>query len=303
MKIKLVILQLLGLLFASASGSLLPICAAEPASASGTNLFVAGTVRFYSHAQTPGESNLVSILTPALRCQQMNLEVIANNLANVNTVGFKKTKLLFQDQQRPAQTQAGLPAAEPGVTAVAAKRIFTQGLLSPTGNNLDLAIQGDGFFQVQLPDGSLAYTRDGSFMCNAQGCIITSTGCQVQGGFAPVPAGTKTISITASGNVTYLTESGETTFQIQLARFAQPSVLDAIGGNLYKANLTSGSSELGYPGAKGFGNVQQGALELSNVNVEEEKASLLLAKCAYETTTKAVQVADEIMQRNHNLQR
>jgi len=249
-----------------------------------------------------------------MESQQMNLDVISNNLANVNTTGYKMSKLQFQDLLYQTTRAAGsdqgagnqLPASlqiGQGSIPISTERIFTQGTLTQTGGNLDVAIQGNGFFEVQMPDGTLAYTRDGSFKTNAQGIIVTSDGYPVQGGFQPVPAGATNITISASGQVNYTTASGATTSQIQLARFNNPGGLDAVGHNLYKETTASGTAELGDPAQNGFGELQQGYLEGSNVSVVQEMVNLILAQRAYEVNSKAVQAADQMMQDSNNLQR
>lgn len=244
----------------------------------------------------------------------MNLDVISNNLANVNTTGFKKSKiefqeLLYQTTRAPGAEQGAgnqLPTGiqiGQGSRPVATARIFTNGDLSQTGSQLDVAVQGDGFFQVQLPDGTNAYTRDGAFKTASDGRIVTSDGLPLQGGFQPVPPGTTNITIGANGNVTYSGASGTTTFQVQLVRFNNPAGLDNLGSNLYKETTASGTPELGNPGENGFGSLQQGYLELSNVKVVEEMVNLILAQRAYEVNSKAVQAADEMMQQSNNLHR
>jgi len=249
-----------------------------------------------------------------MQSQQMNLDVISNNLANVNTTGYKETKLQFQDVLYQTTREAGsdqgagnqLPESlqiGQGAVPVSTERLFTQGEMSQTGGNLDIAIQGNGFFQVQMPDGTLAYTRDGSFKSDSQGRVVTSDGYPVQGGFQPVPNGTTNITISASGSVTYTTASGLTTSQVQIARFNNPGGLDAVGQNLYKETVASGTAELGDPSQNGFGQLQQGYLELSNVSVVQEMVSLILAQRAYEVNSKAVQAADEMMQQSNNLMR
>lgn len=248
-----------------------------------------------------------------MQSQQMNLDVISNNLANANTTGFKASKLQFQDllyqnTKEAGATQGGgntLPASlqvGQGSVPVATERSFTQGDLTQTGNNLDLAIQGQGFFEVQMPDGTLAYTRDGSFQTDASGRVVTSDGYPVQG-FSPVPPGVTGITITANGAATYTTSSGNTNFQIQLAQFTNPGGLDAMGHNLYKETTASGTPQLGNPAENGFGELQQGALELSNVSVVQEMVNMILAQRAYEVNSKAVQAADQMMQESNNLQR
>jgi flagellar basal-body rod protein FlgG len=249
-----------------------------------------------------------------MESQQMNLDVISNNLANVNTTGFKMSKLEFQDTlyqtTHAAGSQAGagnvLPASlqvGQGAVPVATERIWTQGDLSQTGGTLDMAIQGTGFFQVQMPDGTLAYTRDGSFKTDASGVVMTNDGYPVQGGFPTLPAGTTNITISSSGQVSYTTASGVTTGQLQIVRFMNPGGLNAVGHNLYKETGASGTPELGTPGANGFGEVQQGSLELSNVSVVQEMVNLILAQRAYEVNSKAVQAADEMMQQSNGLLR
>jgi len=249
-----------------------------------------------------------------MESQQMNLDNISNNLANVNTTGFKKSKLEFQDllyqTTRAAGSQQGgdnqLPSSlqiGQGSIPIATQRVFTNGQLTQTGENLDIAIQGDGFFQVQMPDGSLAYTRDGALQTDSSGRIVTADGYPVAGGFQPVPAGTTNITITSSGAVTYTTSSGATNSQLQLARFTNSGGLEAQGQNLYKETSASGPAELGDPGQSGFGQLQQGYLELSNVSVVEEMVNLILAQRAYEVNSKAVQAADEMMQESNNLQK
>jgi len=249
-----------------------------------------------------------------MQSQQMNLDVISNNLANANTTGFKASKLQFQDllyeNSREAGSQQGggnmLPSSlqiGQGSVPVATERSFTQGDLTQTGNNLDIAIQGQGFFQIQMPDGTYAYSRDGSFKTDSQGRVVTSDGYPVMGGFQPVPAGTTGITITASGAATYATPSGNTSFQIQLTRFTNPGGLDAMGHNLYKETTASGTPELGTPAENGYGELQQGSLELSNVSVVQEMVNLILAQRAYEVNSKAVQAADQMMQESNNLQR
>jgi flagellar basal-body rod protein FlgG len=249
-----------------------------------------------------------------MQSQQMNLDVISNNLANANTTGYKSTKLQFQDllyqNSKEAGSQQGggnmLPTSlqiGQGAVPVATERSFLQGDLSQTGNTLDVAIEGSGFFEVQMPDGTLAYTRDGSFKTDAQGRIVTSDGYPVQGGFQAEPAGTTAVTITSNGTVTYKTAGGTSTSQIQIARFMNPGGLDAVGHNLYQETAASGTAELGTPGENGFGELQQGSLELSNVSVVQEMVNLITAQRAYEVNSKAVQAADEMMQESNNLER
>lgn len=249
-----------------------------------------------------------------MQSQQMNLDVISNNLANVNTTGFKKSKIEFQellyqttraagaDQGGGNQLPSGLQVGQ-GSRPVATSKIFTTGDLTQTGERLDVAVQGDGFFEIQMPDGTRAYTRDGAFKTASDGRIVTSDGLQLQGGFQPVPAGTTTITISSNGQVNYTGANGTTSFRVQLVRFNNPAGLESMGGNLYRETPASGPPELGSPGENGFGTLNQGYLEMSNVKVVEEMVNLILAQRAYEVNSKAVQAADEMMQQSNNLRR
>jgi flagellar basal-body rod protein FlgG len=186
---------------------------------------------------------------------------------------------------------------------VATTRVFTEGELTQTGERLDVAIQGDGFFQVTMPDGTLAYTRDGSFKTNAQGDITTSDGLTVQNGFQPIPAGTTSVNISANGQVTTTTSTGSQNFQVTLVRFANPAGLQNIGRNLYLETPASGTPETGNPDSNGYGSLQQGYVEMSNVSVVEEMVNMIVAQRAYEVNSKAVQASDEMMQQSNNLRR
>ena len=244
----------------------------------------------------------------------MNLDVIANNLANVNTTGFKKSKIEFQDllyqttraagaeQGAGNQLPTGLQVGH-GSRPVATSKVFTNGELTQTGERLDVAIQGDGFFEVQMPDGSRAYTRDGALKTGSDGRIMTSDGAVLQGGFQPIPTGTTAITISPTGEVTTTGASGSQSFRVQLVRFSNPSGLDSIGRNLYRETNASGSAELGNPGESGFGDLAQGYLEMSNVKVVEEMVNMIVAQRAYEINSKAVQASDEMMQLSNNLRR
>lgn len=249
-----------------------------------------------------------------MQSQQTNLDVIANNLANVNTTGFKKSKAEFQDllyqttRTAGAETGGGnqLPTGVQighGSRLVATSKVFTTGELTQTQEQMDIAIKGDGFFEVQLPSGDRAYTRDGSFKVGPTGQIMTSDGLLVQSGFQPVPPGTTNIDISTNGEVTYTGASGKTTFRLQLTRFANPSGLDNMGHNLYRENTASGAAEIGSPAENGFGETHQYYLELSNVKVVEEMVNMILAQRAYEINSKAVQASDEMMQLSNNLRR
>ncbi len=242
-----------------------------------------------------------------MEAQQMNLDTIANNLANVNTPGFKRSKIEFQDllyqKPRTAGADAGGGNMVPtgievgnGTRVASTSKEFTQGQLTSTGGNLDLALQGDGFYEVQQPDGTVAYTRDGSFKLNASGQVVTSDGLPVLSGFQTVPTGTTAITISQTGEVSLQTASGTTTFNLTLARFANPSGLRSLGGNLYQETTASGTPETGKPGENGYGTIMQGYVESSNVNLVEEMVNLITAQRAYEINSKSIQASDEMLQ-------
>ena len=249
-----------------------------------------------------------------MQSQQLNLDNISNNLANVNTTGFKKSKIEFQDllyqTARAAGSEQGggnqLPTGVQighGSQVSSTSKIFTTGEMSHTDERLDVAINGDGFFEVQLADGTRAYTRDGAFKTASDGRVMTSNGVALQGGFQPIPTGTTEISIAGNGEVTTKGASGTQNFRVSLVRFANPSGLESIGHNLYRETKSSGTPETGNPGENGFGDLQQGYLEMSNVKVVEEMVNMIVAQRAYEVNSKAVQAADEMMQMSNNLRR
>jgi flagellar basal-body rod protein FlgG len=242
-----------------------------------------------------------------MEAQQMNLDTIANNLANVNTPGFKRSKIEFQDllyqKPRAAGADAGGGNMVPtgieignGTRVASTSKDFTQGQLTATGGNLDLALQGDGFYEVQQPDGTTAYTRDGSFKLNASGQVVTSDGLPVLSGFQSVPVGTTSINVSQNGMVSIQSASGSQTFQLTLARFANPSGLQSLGGNLYKETTASGTAETGQPSVQGFGTIMQGYDESSNVNLVSEMVNLITAQRAYEINSKSIQASDEMLQ-------
>jgi flagellar basal-body rod protein FlgG len=248
-----------------------------------------------------------------MQSQQLNLDVIANNLANVNTTGFKRSKIEFQDllyqtTRAPGADQGGgnqLPTGTQighGSRMAATSKIFTTGELTNTGERLDVAISGDGFFEVQLPDGTKAYTRDGALKTDATGRVVTSDGLPLQG-WQPIPSGTTSITISPNGTVSTSGSGGAQSFNVQLVRFANPSGLDSLGRNLYKETTASGTPEQGNPGENGYGELAQGYLEMSNVKVVEEMVNLIMAQRAYEVNSKAVQASDEMMQMSNNLRR
>jgi flagellar basal-body rod protein FlgG len=249
-----------------------------------------------------------------MEAQQMNMDVIANNLANVNTTGFKKSKIEFQDLLYQTTSAAGaqqgagnqLPTGIQvghGSRAAATSRVFTTGEITQTGERMDVAVNGDGFFEVQMPDGTRAYSRAGAFKVASDGTVKTSEGLTVLSGFQPIPAGTTNVTISGTGLVTLDSSTGSTDFQLQLARFINPAGLESIGRNLYRETQSSGQAELGNPGENGFGSLEQGFLEMSNVKVVEEMVKLIMAQRAYEVNSKSIQAADENLRLSANLRR
>lgn len=249
-----------------------------------------------------------------MEAQQLNLDVIANNLANVNTTGFKKSKIEFQDLLYQTTSAAGAEQGSGnrlatgmqvghGARAVATSRVFTNGELTQTGERMDVAINGDGFFEVQTADGRKAYTRDGALKVASDGRITTSEGLTVLSSFQPMPTGTTNVTISSSGDVTYSSPTASSTFKVQLARFANPAGLEGIGRNLYRETSSSGTAEMGSAGENGFGELQQGFLEMSNVKVVEEMVKMIMAQRAYEVNSKSVQTADEMLREGNNVKR
>lgn len=250
-----------------------------------------------------------------MNAQQMNLDDIANNLANSSTTGFQErrmqfTDLLYQNQVMPgsASTQqttvaAGLQIGS-GVKPGSAEIIQTQGELQSTGNPLDVAIQGAGFFQVQLPDGQIGYTRAGSFHLDAQGNMVTADGNPVQPSIT-IPANATNVSIGSDGTVT-ATVPGQTQTStlgtIQLATFPNPGGLNSVGNNIYLPTAASGDAIVGNPGGSdGLGTLQQNSLEQSNVSVVEQFVDMIVAQRSYEANSRVVKAADEMMQQLNQL--
>ena len=242
--------------------------------------------------------------------QQTQMDVTANNLANVSTTGFKKSRAVFEDllyqtiRQPGAQSsqQTQLPSGlqiGTGVKPVATERLFTQGNLQQTSNPLDIAVQGNGFFQVQMPDGSAAYTRDGSFQVNAQGQLVTSSGFAVQPAIT-IPANVLSITVARDGVVS-VTRSGQATptqvGTIQLTSFLNPAGLMSMGENLYTETAASGTPGSNAPGTNGMGLLSQGYVETSNVNVVEELVGMIQTQRAYEINSKAIQTSDQMLQK------
>lgn len=250
------------------------------------------------------------IAKTGLDAQQTQMDVIANNLANVSTSGFKRSRAVFEDllyqtlRQPGAQSsqQTQLPSGlqiGTGVRTVATERIFTQGNLQQTGNSKDLAIQGEGFFQVLLPDGTTAYTRDGSFQVDSQGQLVTASGFAIQPAMT-IPADTLSITVGRDGTVS-ITQPGSTApvqvGSIQLATFVNSAGLQGMGENLYAETAASGTANTNTPGSNGAGLISQGYVETSNVNVAEELVNMIQTQRAYEINSKAISTSDQMLQR------
>ncbi len=248
--------------------------------------------------------------------QQVNMDVISHNLANVNTVGYKKGRADFDDLMYQIDKEPGAPVAGGsmiptgiqiglGARVGATQKIFTQGNFQQTDNPLDIAIEGDGFFQVTLPDGTIAYTRDGSWKIDSEGQIVTSDGYLIEPAIV-VPENAQSITITADGAV-YVTVPGQAEQQqigqIQLAKFINPAGLKAIGRNLFLQTGASGAPAVANPGEEGLGTLQQGFLEMSNVKVVEEMVNMIVAQRAYEANSKSIQTSDEMLRIANNLRR
>jgi len=249
-----------------------------------------------------------------MQSQQTQLDVISNNLANVNTTGFKKSRPEFQDllyqNQRPSGADQGAGNLAPtgvqighGSQLVATAKVFTTGELTNTGNKFDMAIQGDGFLEVQMPDGSRAFTRDGALKLSNTGNWVTSDGLPLVGGFQAVPPGTTDISVSPGGTVTTRGAQGDQSFQVNLVRFINPAGLQSLGRNLYRETTASGQAEQGNPAQNGFGSIAQGYLEMSNVKVVEEMVGMIVAQRAYEINSKSIQTSDEMLQNVANMKR
>jgi len=248
-----------------------------------------------------------------MEAQQTNLNVISNNIANVSTTGFKKSKVEFQDMfyQVPKSVGADsggniLPTGiqvGTGTQVVSTSKVFTQGQVSQTGEQLDVAIVGDGFFRITGPDGDL-FTRDGAFKVGPNGEVTNSQGMPAPD-FRAVPNGATSFVIDASGSVSYQNDAGENvgSGQIKMVTFRNASGLLALGGNLFRETDASGGPIIGDPGQDGAGTLQQGYLETSNVNIVEEMVNMILAQRAYEINSKSIQTSDAMMQQVSQLKR
>lgn len=244
-----------------------------------------------------------------MHAQQMNVEVISQNIANMTTTGYKKQRpefqdLLYQNVRRPGAASSDIGTIVPsgiqmgrGVRMDAVSRLQSQGSLEITDNELDLAINGRGFFQIQRPDGDVAYSRDGSFEINAEGTMVTSDGFILDPGIT-IPEDTVDISINNNGEV-FVKLNGQVELQnvgqIQTVLFANDGGLEAIGDNLFLETPASGAPVVGTPGQDGYGNMMQGTLELSNVDIVSELTKMITAQRAYEMNSKVIQTADEMM--------
>ena len=254
------------------------------------------------------------IAKTGLEAQQTQMDVITNNLANVGTNGFKRSRAVFEDLLYQTSRQPGAPSSQQtqlpsglqlgtGVRSVAAERLFTQGNLQQTGNAKDVAIQGMGFFQVLTPEGTLAYTRDGSFQTDSQGQLVTSSGYVVQPPIA-VPADAQSFTVGRDGVISVTQASSTTATQIgqlQLASFINPAGLEARGENLSVETGASGTPAVNAPGSNGLGFLQQNYVETSNVNVVEEMVNMIQVQRAYDINSKAITASNEMLQKLGNL--
>ncbi len=250
------------------------------------------------------------IAKTGMEAQQTQLDTISHNLANVGTNGFKRGHVVFEDLIYQNLRQAGAASSEQttlptglqvglGVRSVATSRNFSQGNLQQTSNNLDLAIKGNGFFQVQLPDGTTGYTRDGALQVDGAGQLVTNNGYTVQPGIT-IPSNAQSVTIAPDGTVN-VALPGQTAPQavgtLSLASFVNPAGLEPKGQNLWGETSASGSPNAGAPGSNGLGSLQQGYVETSNVNVVEELVAMIATQRAYELNSKAIQTSDQMLQK------
>jgi flagellar basal-body rod protein FlgG len=245
-----------------------------------------------------------------MEAQQTQLDTIAHNLANVSTNGFKRGHVVFEDLIYQSLRQAGAASSDQtelptglqvglGVRPVATSRDFSQGNLQQTSNNFDIAIKGNGFFQIDLPDGTIGYTRDGSLQVDANGRLVTNGGYVVQPGIT-IPANAQSVTIAPDGTVSVrlpAQATPQTVGQLQLASFVNPAGLEPKGQNLWAETAASGTPNTGAPGSDGLGVLQQGYVETSNVNVVEELVQMIATQRAYELNSKAIQTSDQMLQK------
>lgn len=251
-----------------------------------------------------------------MEAQQLYMDTISNNLANVNTNGFKRQKIEFQDLMYQTLREPGIRNVEGGmapsgievglgVQLAATQRIFQQGSLNQTGNSMDLAIQGEGFYQIALPDGGIAFSRNGEFKLSSDGTIVTSNGYPVYPEIV-LPEGAKELAVNADGMVVVKLIGDETSTeigQIELVRFVNPAGLKAHGQSLFSVSDASGEPIVNLPGEEGAGTIMQGYVETSNVQIVDEMVSMISAQRAYEIVSKAIQVSEDMMQTVNNLKR
>ncbi|MEY8877952.1 MAG: flagellar basal-body rod protein FlgG [Leptothrix sp. (in: b-proteobacteria)] len=245
-----------------------------------------------------------------MEAQQTQLDVVSNNLANVATNGYKKSHAVFEDLMYQTLRQSGAASSDQtqlpsglqvglGVRTVATTRQFTQGNLQQSGNSLDVAIKGNGFFPIQMPDGTTSYSRDGAFQVSATGQLVNSAGYPVQPGIT-IPATAQTVTIAPDGTVSAAIPgqvAPATLGQLQLVNFVNPAGLEAKGGNLFTETASSGTPQAGVPGSAGLGQLSQGFLETSNVNVVEELVTMIQTQRAYELNSKAISTSDQMLQK------
>ncbi len=249
-----------------------------------------------------------------MEAQQMNVDNIANNLANVNSTGFKRSRVEFQDVLYKNYRKAGTASSESttvptnlaigyGARPVATSREFSVGDFTSTGNPLDLAISGEGFFQIQMPDGTMNYTRDGAFKLSAEGQLVNVDGYFVYPEIT-IPEDSTAISISLTGEVEVLVvgnDEPQSVGQLELARFINPAGLSAVGHNLFMQTGASGDPILGNPAEEGLGKIDQGYLEMSNVEVVDEMVNMIVAQRAYEINSKVIKTSEDMTQIANNL--
>lgn len=252
--------------------------------------------------------NSLWIAKTGMEAQQTQLDVISHNLANVSTTGFKRNNAVFEDLIYQNLRQVGANTTEQnqlptglhlglGVRTVATSRNFMQGSLQQSNNNLDVAINGNGFLSVTMPDGTLGYTRDGSFQLDSQGRLVTSSGLPVANGIT-VPPGALSVNIDATGSVSAVLPGNATPQplgQLAMSSFINPAGLEPIGQNLFKESAASGQPQQGVPGTNGLGTLKQGYLESSNVNVVQELVTMIQTQRAYEMNSKAISTSDQML--------
>lgn len=251
------------------------------------------------------------IAKTGMDAMQTNIDVISNNLANVNTNGFKRSRPIFEDLLYQTLRQPGGASSQQtelptglqlgtGVKPVATERIFTTGNPQQTDNPFDLAINGQGFFQIQMPDGTTSYTRDGAFQVNSQGQIVTASGFPIQPAIT-VPQNTTAFNVSRDGVVTavvnYQTNAPVQLGNIQIANFINPAGLQSLGDNLFAETNASGTPQVAAPGTNGTGQLNQNYVESSNVNITEELINMIEAQRAYEINSRSIQTSDQMLQR------